>query len=72
MTAAETVTANPISVEMHRRPDAAKTPALSIEGINHCYGPRQALIDVSFTVAPCFSRSVRIRCATSRVNSASV
>jgi ABC-2 type transport system ATP-binding protein len=26
--------------------------ALAIEGISHCYGPRQALGDVSFTVAP--------------------
>ena len=26
--------------------------ALAIEDISHCYGPRQALGDVSFTVAP--------------------
>src|SRR5947208_3702757 len=26
--------------------------ALAIEGISHCYGPRQALGDVNFTVAP--------------------
>ena len=29
--------------------------ALAIEGISHCYGPRQALGDVSFTVAPASS-----------------
>ena len=27
-------------------------PALSIDGVSHSYGPRRALIDVSFTVAP--------------------
>ncbi|MBV8920655.1 ABC transporter ATP-binding protein [Bradyrhizobium sp.] len=30
----------------------AQTPALSIEGVNHAYGARRALIDVSFAVAP--------------------
>ena len=27
-------------------------PALSIDGVSHSYGPRRALADVSFTVAP--------------------
>jgi ABC-2 type transport system ATP-binding protein len=31
-------------------PDTAKTPALSISGVSHSYGPRRALIDVDFTV----------------------
>ena len=32
--------------------DAATTPALSICNINHSYGPRRALIDVTFNVLP--------------------
>ncbi len=31
---------------------AAETQALSISGVNHSYGPRHALIDINFTVAP--------------------
>src|SRR5262245_1763505 len=34
------------------RRDPAAMPALSIDGVSHCYGPRRALADVSFTVAP--------------------
>jgi len=34
------------------RPDPTVVPALSIDGISHAYGPRRALVDVSFTVAP--------------------
>jgi len=34
------------------RPEAAETSALSIDGVSHSYGPRQALIDIGFTVAP--------------------
>jgi ABC-2 type transport system ATP-binding protein len=34
------------------RPDPAAVPALSIAGVSHAYGPRRALIDVSFTVQP--------------------
>jgi len=30
----------------------AGVPALSIAGISHSYGPRRALVDISFTVAP--------------------
>lgn len=32
--------------------DPAALPALSIERVSHAYGPRRALIDVSFAVAP--------------------
>lgn len=32
--------------------EPAVTPALSVAGIGHCYGRRQALSDVSFNVAP--------------------
>jgi ABC-2 type transport system ATP-binding protein len=34
------------------RDDPAVTPALSIEGVSHSYGPRRALVDVNFEVAP--------------------
>jgi ABC-2 type transport system ATP-binding protein len=34
------------------RPEAAETSALSIDGVSHSYGARQALIDIGFTVAP--------------------
>ena len=34
------------------RPDPAAVPALSIDGVSHAYGPRRALIDVSFNVQP--------------------
>jgi ABC-2 type transport system ATP-binding protein len=34
------------------RTDPAQVPALSIDGVNHAYGSRRALMDVSFTVAP--------------------
>lgn len=34
------------------KPDPAAVPALSIDGVSHSYGPRRALIDVSFNVRP--------------------
>jgi ABC-2 type transport system ATP-binding protein len=34
------------------RPRPAEVSALSIAGVSHSYGPRRALIDISFTVAP--------------------
>jgi ABC-2 type transport system ATP-binding protein len=34
------------------RRDPAGMPALSIDGVSHSYGPRRALADISFTVAP--------------------
>jgi len=34
------------------RPEAARPSALSIEGVSHSYGARQALKDVGFAVAP--------------------
>ncbi|WP_082070233.1 ABC transporter ATP-binding protein [Bradyrhizobium sp. LTSP885] len=33
-------------------PGAAVQPALSIDHVSHSYGPRHALIDINFTVAP--------------------
>lgn len=38
--------------DIRRRTQPAETVALSIEGVSHFYGARQALDDVSFTVAP--------------------
>ena len=34
------------------RHDPAAIPALAIAGVSHSYGPRRALADISFTVAP--------------------
>jgi ABC-2 type transport system ATP-binding protein len=34
------------------RPGSPTIPALSIDGVSHSYGPRRALADVGFTVAP--------------------
>lgn len=38
--------------DSHHRTQPVETVALSIEGVSHFYGSRQALEDVSFTVAP--------------------
>lgn len=38
--------------DIRRRTQLAETAALSIEGVSHFYGARQALDDVSFNVAP--------------------
>jgi ABC-2 type transport system ATP-binding protein len=32
--------------------DPASVPALAIDGVSHSYGPRRALIDINFNVAP--------------------
>ncbi len=47
-------TATPIAAprDAAPRPDPAAVAALSIDGVSHAYGPRRALIDVSFAVAP--------------------
>src|SRR5262245_64636870 len=38
---------------MHSTLDGkAQVPALSVEGVSHAYGKRQALTDVSFSIAP--------------------
>jgi ABC-2 type transport system ATP-binding protein len=34
------------------RPAAQAAPALAVEGVSHSYGRRQALVDVSFAIAP--------------------
>jgi ABC-2 type transport system ATP-binding protein len=46
-----TAVAQPAPDSSARR-DGAATPALAIEGVNHPYGARRALIDVGFSVAP--------------------
>jgi ABC-2 type transport system ATP-binding protein len=52
MTMADTQGATQMQPETDTRRTPATTPALSIAGVSHSYGPRQALIDISFTVQP--------------------
>lgn len=52
MTAADAVSAGHAPQDIQPRPEASATPALSIDGVSHSYGARQALKDVGFTVAP--------------------
>ena len=52
MTATDAFSAGQDTPDIPPRPDAVKTPALSIEGVSHAYGTRRALIDIGFTVAP--------------------
>jgi ABC-2 type transport system ATP-binding protein len=43
-----------VAVEHHpqAQPDAAASPALTVDGVSHSYGPRQALADVSLSIPP--------------------
>jgi ABC-2 type transport system ATP-binding protein len=52
MTATDALSAGQSTQDIPSRPEAAKMPALSIDGVSHSYGARQALIDVGFSVAP--------------------
>ncbi len=52
MTATDAPSASQAPPDPGHRHDAALAPALSIAEISHSYGPRRALIDISFTVAP--------------------
>src|SRR5215831_21164412 len=52
MTAIDAITSGGVQPDTSPRQDPGGVPALSIEGVSHSYGPRRALIDVSFTVAP--------------------
>ena len=52
MTATEAPIAGQTQPDSRRRSDPAEMPALSIDGVNHSYGARRALIDINFTVAP--------------------
>ena len=52
MTATEAPSITQTSPDVPARPNAAATPALSIDSISHSYGTRRALIDVEFTVPP--------------------
>ena len=52
MTAMDAPVAGATPAEVHPRDAAAAMPALSIDGLSHSYGPRRALIDINFTVAP--------------------
>jgi ABC-2 type transport system ATP-binding protein len=52
MTTIEAPTTSQAPPDIPPRQDPANVAALSIDGVSHSYGPRRALIDVSFAVAP--------------------
>ena len=52
MTATDALSTGNDKRDISSRPEAAEIPALSIDGVSHSYGARQALIDIGFTVAP--------------------
>ena len=52
MTATDASAAYPIATDTDPGREIAKVPALSIGSVNHSYGPRRALIDINFSVAP--------------------
>ena len=52
MTTTSAPATDPTPPDIPSRPDAAAVPALSVAGVSHSYGPRRALIDVNFAVAP--------------------
>ena len=52
MIATDVIPAGHTAQDIQSRVEASATPALSIEGVSHSYGARQALKDVGFTVAP--------------------
>jgi ABC-2 type transport system ATP-binding protein len=52
MTATDAPIAGQIPPDSRRRSDPVEMPALSIDGVSHCYGARRALIDINFAVAP--------------------
>ena len=52
MTVADTAGGDRVLPGAEMQQDPAGVAALSIAGISHSYGPRRALVDISFTVAP--------------------
>jgi ABC-2 type transport system ATP-binding protein len=52
MTSTDAQAAAQIAPDVMPRNEPVGTPALSIDGVSHSYGPRRALIDINFTVAP--------------------
>jgi ABC-type phosphate transport system ATPase subunit len=52
MTAVDALSAGQNTQDIPPRPEAVAMPALSIDGVSHSYGARQALIDIGFIVAP--------------------
>ena len=52
MTVADTAGGDRVLPGAEMQQDPAGVAALSIAGISHSYGPRRALVDVTFTVAP--------------------
>jgi len=52
MTTSAEPAADPNTQDAPALPRAADMLALSVSGVSHSYGPRRALIDINFTVAP--------------------
>jgi ABC-2 type transport system ATP-binding protein len=52
MTATDAHIASQPLTQAAAEPGAAVLPALSIENVSHSYGPRRALIDINFSIAP--------------------
>src|SRR5215471_21822544 len=52
MTAINAITPGGVGPDSSLRQDPGGVPALAIDGVSHSYGPRRALIDVSFAVQP--------------------
>ena len=52
MTATDAQTSGQIAPGTPPRHDPAALPALSVGGVSHSYGPRRALVDINFNVAP--------------------
>jgi ABC-2 type transport system ATP-binding protein len=52
MTATDAQTSGQIAPGTSPRHDPAALPALSVGGVSHSYGPRRALVDINFNVAP--------------------
>jgi len=52
MTATDATITADASADLRDQHDPFDMPALSIAGLSHCYGPRRALADIDFTVAP--------------------
>jgi ABC-2 type transport system ATP-binding protein len=52
MITADARAADSIALDAKNRHDPAAIQALSVAGVSHSYGPRHALFDITFTVAP--------------------
>ena len=52
MTATDAFPTGPTAQDIPSRLEAVAMPALSIDGVSHSYGARQALIDIGFSGIP--------------------